>query len=199
MAASLVPCPSCGRHVRVAERACPFCAASLSRGAQSAAVIPSATQRMSRAAAFTFAASLAIAGCGDSTPSPDAAVDSGGNTDTGNPSDNGTPVDTGTPTDSGAPDDNGGPVPLYGAPADVPPAQDVPAVDAGPSDDGGAMPLYGAPADVPPAQDVPEADTGPVDDGGGIAPLYGLPPPDAGDRDGSIGLRYGAPPPFDAG
>ncbi|MEZ4405434.1 MAG: hypothetical protein R3A52_02920 [Polyangiales bacterium] len=87
MAASLVPCPSCGRHVRVAERACPFCAASLSRGAQPAAVVPSATQRMSRAAAFTFAASLAIAGCGDSTPSPDAAVDSGGNTDTGNPSD----------------------------------------------------------------------------------------------------------------
>ena len=61
MAASLVPCPSCARHVRSSERACPFCRSALSTDLAARAV-PGTTQRLSRAAAFTFAASLAATG-----------------------------------------------------------------------------------------------------------------------------------------
>ena len=63
---SLVPCPSCQRHVRASEHACPFCQAALPAALADGA-IPAATQRMKRAAAFAFTATLALAGCGDST------------------------------------------------------------------------------------------------------------------------------------
>ena len=66
MADSLVPCPSCARHVRVAEAACPFCSTQLPR-VESA---PLSTQplRVSRATLFAFGASLAVASC--ASPSP---------------------------------------------------------------------------------------------------------------------------------
>lgn len=192
MSASLVPCPSCARHVRVVEPACPFCASPLP-SSLAARAIPNATQRLSRAAAFAFTASLAVAGCSSSpTPTGDAAVvDTSATTDTPSAADTPAPSDRPSgsdapapqdagPGDSGAPQDNGGAMPLYGAPADVVIITD------------GAVPAdvqdAGAPADAAPVEDGAT-----VDDGGGIAPLYGA-PVDAGGG----GLRYGAPPPPDA-
>jgi hypothetical protein len=172
MATSLVPCPSCARHVRASERACPFCRSMLPSTLASKA-IPGATQRLSRAAAFTFAATLAATGCSDDpAPPADAAV-----LDTGNPSDTGTDTgsatdtgtDTGSATDAGFPADDGGIVAMYGGPPDS-------GADSGaPDDNGGVAPLYGLPA--------PDAGTD----------------QDAG-PDGSMILRYGSPPrPDDAG
>ncbi len=148
---SLVPCPGCARHVRVGESACPFCSAGLS-SAMADAVIPAAPARMKRAALFAFAATISVAGCGDSTPSGyDSGVvaDAGGATDSGRPA-----TDSGAPaTDSGRPATDAGT-----AVADS---------GGGPSDAGGIAPLYGAPAD----------DAGPPVDSGGGGLRYGAPPP----------------------
>ena len=116
MATSLVPCPSCARHVRASERACPFCRSVLPSTLASKA-IPGATQRLGRAAAFTFAATLAATGCSDdpAPPADAAALDTGSATDTGPSTDRGT--DTGSATDTGFPTDDGGVAPLYGLPA----------------------------------------------------------------------------------
>ena len=59
----LVPCPACDRHVRATESACPFCSSALPADI-AAKIVPGATQRMSRAAAFVFTASLAVTACG---------------------------------------------------------------------------------------------------------------------------------------
>ena len=72
----LAPCPSCSRHVRVDESACPFCGAAVSLEAPSIRGI--ASQRLGRAALFTFGAvALATngAGCGTATPAEDAGTD----------------------------------------------------------------------------------------------------------------------------
>jgi hypothetical protein len=170
MATSLVPCPSCARHVRATERACPFCRTALS-AAIAAKAIPGSAQRLSRAAAFTFAASLAATGCSsDATPAPDAAaVDSGAATDSGATTDTGARADTGTATDAGFPTDDGGFLAMYGGPP-----RDSGADSGAPDDNGGIGPLYGLPA----SDAGQESDTG---------------------ADGSIGVRYGSPPRPDAG
>lgn len=120
----LVPCPSCTRHVKTTEASCPFCASALPASLASA-VVAGSTQRLSRAAAFAFTASIAVTGCASGT-SP-GALDAGPS-DAHNQKD-GTPVD-----DGGGQALYGSPAPLYGA---------VP-VDAGPADGGGPAPLYGA-------------------------------------------------------
>jgi hypothetical protein len=55
---SLAPCPSCSRHVRIAEPVCPFCASSL------ALVEPARVrvERLGRAALFTVGAAVVVAG-----------------------------------------------------------------------------------------------------------------------------------------
>ncbi len=191
----LAPCPGCARHVRVADRSCPFCGTSFA-----SALVPQpgvdARRRLSRAALVTFAATLGAAGCGATVSSTDASAntdtgavvdrpivaDIAGN-DTGTP-DTGTP-DAGTPDagfvtrDSGAPDDHGGPVAAYGGPFPT---------DSGPPDDeGNSSADYGSP---PPR----DAGNGPDDDGGSAAE-YGAPPGDSG-----FFPLYGSPPrPDDAG
>lgn len=179
---ALVPCPSCGRHVRVSEEACPFCASVLPTDLAARAV-PAATSRMKRAAAFAFTATLTLAGCSDdAAPKVDsgALTDAGPQSDSATPTDNGNVADTGVVVDAG---DDGGLVALYGGPPDSGVRDAGGTVD----DDGGAMALYG----LPPA-DAGSADSS-VNDDGGSAALYGLPPPDGGG-----GVRYGAPPPPDA-
>jgi hypothetical protein len=177
---NLVPCPGCSRHIRIAERECPFCGSALSENIASK-VIPGSTQRLSRAAAFVFTTTLAVTGCGDSSPTLDAGVAPL----------YGAPADVFTPPDARSDaavtpdvaDDKGGIVPLYGA---------VPAPDAGPAPDASADGSIGV-RDGSLPRDVPGADVPQVDDGA-VAPLYGaVPAPDAG-KDGSIGIRYGAPP-----
>jgi hypothetical protein len=149
MASPLVPCPSCARHVRAGETACPFCASALPAdlGAQA---VPAAPGRLSRAAAFVFGASLSVAACSSEV-----------NTSSGTTTTGGTGGSKATTTGTG-PDDDGGSQSHYGTPA----------FDGGtggsPDDDGGAMSLYGDP---------PMPDGGQTMDDGGGEPLYGSPPP----------------------
>lgn len=59
---SFIPCPSCGRHVRVSADACPFCVTAL--GTTSAPV------RL----AFALSLGLAISGCGGEEEGADTGV-----------------------------------------------------------------------------------------------------------------------------
>ena len=155
----LVPCPSCDRHVRASESACPFCKNSLPEGMESRAV-PAATQRLSRAAAFVFGATVAVTGCSSEVIETGGTGAGGG----GSNSSDATSGAGGASADAG-PDDDGGTMALYGDP--------IPS-DAGPDDDGGQQAEYGA---AP-----PPFDAGADDDGGG-EPIYGAaPPPDAGSQ-----------------
>ena len=113
MSAPLVACPTCSRHVRLSESACPFCAAALPAGLVAAPLGP--RRPYVGKGATALALTLAALGCaGKTEESPaDAAVDAM-TKDTG-VSDSGT--DTGvldTGTDTGADVmDTGGPVPIY--------------------------------------------------------------------------------------
>lgn len=149
---SLVPCPSCGRHVRAAESACPFCDAALPSGL-AARAIPGARERLSRAklAVFGATASMALAACGTAVgngntdgaaeasvvaDSNTGASDTGAARDEGPPDEGNTSADYGAPPprDAGQPDDNGGPGPEYGAPppdAGVAPPYGIPPTDGG--------------------------------------------------------------------
>lgn len=154
----LVPCPSCVRHVRSSEASCPFCKSALPTGLATRAV-PAAPRRLDRLAAFTFAASLAVAACGGKSVDPI--------TGTGSEEVIGKDGDKKDDGKKDFDDDFGGAQPSYGAPA---PPWDPP-MDAGvapmygmpaPEVDGGATaPMYGMPA---PAVDA------------GYAAMYGMPP-----------------------
>src|SRR4051812_38400204 len=78
----LVPCPSCQRHVLATEAACPFCASLLPSDLGSRAV-PGATQRLGRAAAFVFGASLAVTACASSVSSGSGATEGAGTSGSG--------------------------------------------------------------------------------------------------------------------
>jgi hypothetical protein len=124
----LRPCPSCARHVRVSETACPFCLATVDLAGGPAPVPPAV--RLSRAALYALGAgTLSLASA------------CGGTSTTGSPSnDAGTAVDAGVDAafDAGA-------AALYGAP----PPQDSGSTVAPyglppmPEDSGGAVPAYG--------------------------------------------------------
>ena len=161
---SLRPCTSCGRHVRVSETSCPFCATAL----RSVAEVPEpvVAPRSGRAAILLFGAAVSTAtmgGCVMAYGSPgdvDAnvqAADSGGPGPLyGGPPDTGVAVDSGVTADSGAAaDDSGGPGPLYGGPA----------LDAAAeAQDAGMVAMYGGP---------PTDGGNNADAFGGVAPLYG--------------------------
>jgi len=149
----LVPCPDCHRHVHASEDGCPFCGASLPRDLAAKAV-PGASQRLSRAAAFVFGATVVVSGCSGEVQDGRAASGS----DEGSTSGGG----GGGDPDAG-PNDDGGNAALYGLPAPRDAGPD------GPDDDGGGMAEYGAP---------PGPDGGLTMDGGGGQPLYGAPPPE---------------------
>jgi hypothetical protein len=64
--ASLIPCPSCGRHVRIQDAVCPFCAEAQPVGRTVARPVKARAKR-----AVTFvAASMAVAACGSNSGSP---------------------------------------------------------------------------------------------------------------------------------
>jgi hypothetical protein len=116
---SLEPCPSCARHVRAIERACPFCGAStevaLSRATPS--------ERLGRAALFVFGTAMATsAGCSatttqqlDSGVPDDSNVADAGAAD-GGQQDSGFFPPYGTPPPQDAGHDSGGLMGAYGAP-----------------------------------------------------------------------------------
>lgn len=158
----LVPCPSCARHVRSSESACPFCSAQLPSRLASRAV-PSTSRRLDRLAAFTFATTVAVVGCSGTTETPTVEEDIGAVQPMyGKPPDyDAGPKDAGK-RDSGARDS--------GRDARPDGAVDAGPADAGPCevrDDGGVMALYGLPP-IDPCPDTPR-------DGGGVMPLYGAP------------------------
>lgn len=138
MRPSLLPCPSCQRHVKSGARACPFCDAALA-APYSADVVPD-TRGWKRAAVFTFG--LAMANCGgsttgstgDATP-PDAIADTTLDTANDTAADQASEAAADVVRDVPA-DDNGGVAPPYG----------IPPKDAGvPNDDGSIKADYGAP------------------------------------------------------
>jgi len=63
--ASLILCPSCNRHLRTSESACPFCSADVRAAIANAAPRPIPTGHLSRAAMMAFAAAnLGVTACG---------------------------------------------------------------------------------------------------------------------------------------
>jgi hypothetical protein len=117
----LVACPSCARHVRVSEQACPFCAASLSDALRASPVPQPPGTRLTRAALVAFGTgALAVAsGCSDGSTNvvqfygapPIEATDGGdAGAQQGEPAYGGAPIDL----DGGAAPDTGV-APVYGA------------------------------------------------------------------------------------
>jgi len=132
---SLLPCPSCSRHVRTTDRACPFCRTAIALEP----AVPVIGERLGRAAIFAFGAAMVtnVAACSMSTtPGNDAASpgnDAAVTEDAFTP-----PGDAGT--DAFSPNPDAGVFPPYGAP----PEDTGPPDDAGP-DTGGFIGAYGAP------------------------------------------------------
>ncbi|MBX3230196.1 MAG: hypothetical protein KIT84_24810 [Labilithrix sp.] len=158
----LVPCPSCARHVKSSESACPFCSSALS-GAMMKRT-PSAQRRLERLAAFTFAATLAVTGCavaGDESDTDKSEQEIGGiHAMYGMPP---PPVDAGPP-----PAEDAGPAPCT--------------TDNDDEDHGGFAALYGMPSFPPslpppcPTEDAGAPPPPPTFDGGGFHAMYGMPP-----------------------
>jgi hypothetical protein len=123
--APLVACPSCSRHVRLDAPACPFCAVSLTE-ASLEAVPDAGGRRLSRAALFAFAATVATAAC--NTPQ---RPDTGSGSNIVQPY--GAPPNPQPPPDAGAPAHPDPPsmAAIYGAPMPPPDAAaPTPAPDA---------------------------------------------------------------------
>lgn len=106
--ARLAPCPSCRRHVKLDEAACPFC-----QSAFTSPLVPvegDGARRLPRVAAIALAAGVATtAACtGGAQPLYGVAMDGGDE-----PAD-----DAGGGADGGDVDDAGGTEPLYGVAQD---------------------------------------------------------------------------------
>ena len=125
----LAPCPQCRRHIRATESLCPFCASAMAPEALAAGVVPGAVGRLSRAAAFVFSTSVALAACeaGKTTPTPSGTAGAAGASGA-----------AGVGGSAGAgPDDNGSVHAKYGG-------APMPRPDDGRVDDhGAAAPKYG--------------------------------------------------------
>ena len=111
----LAPCPSCRRHIRITEDACPFCSVALESAELARGAVPGSSQRLTRAAMFVFGATLATspAGCDGDTQNPTGAQGSVTGTGTGAAGASGTGA-----SDAGG--EGGAPVPLYGGPGPGP-------------------------------------------------------------------------------
>ena len=140
----LVPCPECGRHVRVSESECPFCALPLDLASTPEPRLPST--RLSRAATLAFGATLAsataLAACsGESSPAPAPVPVYGAPSFSGAPgTSGGAPGSTAGETGAG-----GSPVAIYGAPAGGEVGVAGTNTGAAGKGGGGAVPVYGAP------------------------------------------------------
>jgi len=78
----LEPCPSCKRHIKLDEAACPFCRSQLSDDFRATPLRPRPRSRLGRRAGFAFGLTVA-ASCGgkevsgvDAGPPDDAAAES---------------------------------------------------------------------------------------------------------------------------
>lgn len=130
----LLPCPSCARHVRASDTACPFCASALPEAPAMAAT--QSPGRLSRAALYAMGASAAAAAAAACTVTavpvygaPSVPIDGGQDAQ------NSTPVYGGPPAD--AADDR--------VLADAGLGDAASDADDGGDADSGAVPAYGAP------------------------------------------------------
>jgi len=156
MSRRLHPCPSCARHLRAGESACPFCEAPLPAGfGASTSPAPAGRPRgrvSSRAALLFFAATAATA-CGGQTAGSMFTGDGGGRDAAAN---------DGAPLEDAGEDADAMPVVMYGP---------GPVFDSGPRFDGGS---HDASPDAP-------GDGSPDDaSDAGLPVLYGPAPVDAG-------------------
>ncbi|MGZ3474416.1 MAG: hypothetical protein ACXWUG_09005 [Polyangiales bacterium] len=125
MAAPLIVCPSCSRHVRVGEAVCPFCVAPVPAELIPVPPGPRRNYIGKGATALALASALAATGCSDdatTTPASDAAA-----ADTQTQSDTATTPDT--EVEDSTTDTSSSEVATDAADADAP-------------DEGGAVPLY---------------------------------------------------------
>lgn len=114
MTNTLLPCPSCARHVRASSTTCPFCATAITLVAPTPRVI---TERLGRAALFTLGAAAIVTAPGCIMASPAygiPAYDSGPVAqDAGTQPDSGSTPDAAAAPDAGT---DGGLAGAYGAP-----------------------------------------------------------------------------------
>src|SRR5690606_30432709 len=173
--APLFPCPSCNRHIRRDEAACPFCAAQVDLSGNPEPRLP--RTRLGRAATFAFGATIAgataLTACGGDSEDGDGGVggsagvsgsggsdNTGGMQATGGTSGSGGAGATGGTAGSGGNDNTGGAGATGGsAGAGGAGATGGTIGSGGGTVDGGIAPPYG----IPP-------------DDGGVTPLYGAPP-----------------------
>lgn len=147
---SLVPCPSCHRHVRLPESVCPFCGRSITEDL-SMSVVPNTSLRLSRAALFAF--TTLAAGCqstADNTPPQPPPVQ---------------PLPPPVP-----------PIAQQPVPPPPQPPPVVPAPPPGPADPGAVVMRYGAPARPLPPAPPPTPARQPPNDPGAYSNRYGAPP-----------------------
>jgi hypothetical protein len=137
----LVACPSCSRHVRVSESACPFCGGGLPASLRDAPAPRAPRTRLTRAALFAFGtggmaltpACSSSSSSGQQPPVVDAAyggppIDASEESAMalyGGPPMDATPGDDAGPTDSGPVNDaalqDSGPPPIFDAAYGGPP------------------------------------------------------------------------------
>jgi hypothetical protein len=169
-------CPSCARHVRISERACPFCSALLPDSFRASSPPPLPAQRMGRAAIFAFGATLMTAPACDDTGG-------GNNTDgggTGGTSASGGSGGSATGGSSGSSTGGSGGSSTGGSGG------------AGGRGGAGGGGTGGSKADGGAKDSTSDR---PPDSGGGIGPVYGLPPPPPPQNDGGgVAPAYGIPP-----
>ena len=168
---NLVPCPSCRRHVRKHESACPFCSTELALAHLPPPVLP--RTRLGRAATFTFGATLAGA----------ALIACGGESEEGKPggggqSAGGTAGQAGSAT--GGSNSMGGLAQPYG----VPPLGGAGfgnfAGSGGQSTAGSGGQNTAGSGGQNTAGVGGQTDAGSGGQGGGVAPPYGIPPSGSG-------------------
>lgn len=104
--AALVTCPSCARHVRSSETACPFCSVALPERASDAAPASPFTGRLTRAA-LVFAGAAAVAACGKTADRGELAVSAYGGPPIILPEAGPTTSPSAETHDAGAPKDSG--------------------------------------------------------------------------------------------
>jgi hypothetical protein len=174
--ARLLACPSCSRHVRATESACPFCAGSIPASFRDLPAPRPPGRRLSRAALYAIGATslgLATACSGSVSNIGDASPDGSGE-------EAGQPLYGAAPAYGAFPEGGGDEMghTLYGLPADAEPPFDAispPDASAPPDafDPDAITPAYGLSGDAEPPPDAEPPDGDAMD--GGIA-AYGLPP-----------------------
>jgi hypothetical protein len=142
MKPQLCPCPSCARHIRMVETACPFCRAALPDSFRFGPLPERQSRLLSRAALFALGASLiGAAACdGDAkTPGDASTVDSKGSGGSGGAGSGGSGGSTDASADKGSGGSDGSGSDSEGGAADVASDSADAAVDRG-----GPVLIYGA-------------------------------------------------------